>query len=274
MAFSLLEREVIDSFTAYRKDLEQTANKLEITNLPRNEQLAFWINLHNVALAEQIALNWPVREPENLALDGQRLHDAPFLNVAGVPLSLRDIRTRIVYPHWRDPRVLYGFWQGTIGGPSLQREAFNADNIDTLLGMGAREFVNSLRGVQRRGDTMLVSEIYVEAAPFYFTDFETGLRAHLNRFAHDEVKEILSRTTRSKASIRVPDIADLAGGMREPSTTPVTVNGRAALPVSPSIARLLQERAVKLREMGRARTGTVRVESSEDKAAKAAEEVR
>ena len=53
--FSFLDTEVIASFTEYRKDLENTANIVDIQALSRNEQLAYWINLHNVALVEQIA---------------------------------------------------------------------------------------------------------------------------------------------------------------------------------------------------------------------------
>ena len=264
LVFSLLEPDVIASFTAYRRDLEQTANRIDITALPRDEQLAYWINLHNVASAEQIAVHWPVREPDKILIDGEPLQASRFITVSGVQMSLRDIRTRIVYPHWRDPRVIYGFWRGTIGGPSLQREAFNAGNVSFLLNLSAAEFVNSLRGTQRRGDRMLVSSIYEEAARFYFPSFDTDLRAHLARFAGEDVAEILERTGQTDASIDIPDIADLAGGMREPSTTPVTINGQSAFRVSPSIARLLEERSTKLNEMGRDRTGTVRVFSNSE----------
>jgi hypothetical protein len=262
LAFSFLEADIIESFTAYRRDLEQTADQIEITALPRNEQLAYWINLHNVAVAEQIAIHWPVREPATILIDGQPLDTARFLTVNGVKLSPSDIRTRIVYPNWRSPNVIYGFWRGTIGGPSLQREAYNADNVSRLLIFGASEFINSLRGTQRRGDLLLTSEIYEEAAPYYFANFGDDLRAHLARYAERDVAQILERTDQVAATITVPDIADLAGGMREPSTTPVTINGRPGMRMTPSIARMLQERSTKLRELGRERIGTVRVELS------------
>ena len=53
--FSFLDSDVIASFTEYRKDLENTADIVDIQSLSRNEQLAYWINLHNVAMVEQIA---------------------------------------------------------------------------------------------------------------------------------------------------------------------------------------------------------------------------
>ncbi|MEM7781232.1 MAG: DUF547 domain-containing protein [Pseudomonadota bacterium] len=274
LVFSLLGRDVIESFRAYRHDLEGIASGLEITTLPRNEQLAFWINLHNVALAEQIALNWPVQEPSNLQIDGVPLQQARFIEIDGARLSLADIRTRIVYPNWRDPRVIYGFWRGTIGGPSLQREAYTAENVSELLQLGAWEFVNSLRGTQRRGGTLLVSSIYDEASPFYFAGGDEGLRAHLAEFAEDDVKDILGRTSRTQATIEVPVIADLAGGMREPHTTPVSINGQpVGFRVPPSVARMLQERNSKLMEMGRERLGTVRVRRSYEQSSQREAEV-
>ncbi len=275
MAFSLLEPDVIESFTKYRRDLEQIADRIDIPSLPRDEQLAYWTNLHNVAIAEQIAIHWPVREPRNIRIAGAALHSAQIITIDGVRMSPKDIRTRIVYPHWRDPRVIYGFWHGNIGGPSLQREAFEASNVSFLLDIGAVEFVNSLRGTQRRGDRLLVSNIYEEAAPFYFPDFAADLRAHLSQFSDEEVSEILAQTSQTTASISVPDIADLAGGMREPNTTPVTINGRASgFRVPPSVARLLTERATKLQEMGRERLGTVRVHRSPEAEARRGSQVQ
>lgn len=116
--FHYFDKDVIASFTEYRQDLERVAGTLDISGLPRDEQLAFWINLHNVALLEQIANEWPVREPHEITVGGVPLDDAKFINLRGIPVSLRDIRENIVFRHWKDPKVIYGFWRGQIGGRS------------------------------------------------------------------------------------------------------------------------------------------------------------
>ena len=219
--FSFLDADIIASFTEYRKDLENTANLVDIQSLSRNEQLAYWINLHNVALVEQIANAWPVRQPREIKLDGVPLDDARFITVEGIKLSPRDIREKIVYRHWKDPVVMYGFWRGEIGGPSLQKEAFNADNVARLLVRGAADFVNSLRGTQEGGGRLQVSEHYREAAPFFFPDFEKDLRAHLANYAEEPVVELLAKTDQTVASIREADIADLHGGSRPTRYQPV-----------------------------------------------------
>lgn len=144
--FRFFDKAVIDSFTEYRQDLERVADTVDISSLPRNEQLAFWLNLHNVALMEQIAQEWPVREPREITLGGVSLDDAKFITLRGIPASLRDIREQIVFRHWKNPKVIYGFWRGDIGGPALQPHAFTGANVSSLLDVAAADFVNSLRG--------------------------------------------------------------------------------------------------------------------------------
>ncbi|QUL37943.1 DUF547 domain-containing protein [Erythrobacter sp. JK5] len=258
--FSFLNPEIRSSFTEYRKDLESTASQIDIQALSRNEQLAYWINLHNVAMVEQIANAWPVRQPREIMVDGVPLDDAKFITVEGIALSPRDIREKIVYTHWKNPKVIYGFWRGDIGGPSIQREAFNAENVVRLLDRGAREFVNSLRGTEKAGDTLEVSTIYQESAPFFFPNFEADVRAHLAEFAEEEVRGILAATTATRASISEYDIADLAGGLREPTYQNIqSAEGvSASFRIPQSMARLLAQREEKFRKIIReGRTGTV-----------------
>lgn len=214
--FRFLDKNIVDSFTEYRKDLERVTDTLEISALPRNEQLAFWINLHNVAMLEQIALAWPVREPREIMLGGEPLDEARFITVKGVPVSLRDIRENIVFRHWKDPKVIYGFWRGEIGGPELQRHAFTGANVSSLLDVAALDYVNSLRGTQKRGEMLAVASLYAEVAPFYFPDFETDVRAHLTKYAEEPVTELIAGTSRVSASISETEIADLHGGARPP----------------------------------------------------------
>ncbi|MCP5383317.1 MAG: DUF547 domain-containing protein [Altererythrobacter sp.] len=215
VAFSMLTSEVVSNLTAYREELEELGGKIDIARLPRNEQLAYWFNLHNVAVIERIALAYPVGSPRDIKIGNTPLDQAKFIDVDGIKMSPRDIRTKIVYPNWDDPRVIYGFWHGEIGGPSLQKVAYNGSNAGILLSAATNEFVNSLRGVQKAGDTLLVSELYNEAGAFYFPDFENDLREHITKFANDDVKSILRKTSGVETGLQATDIADLSKGDRE-----------------------------------------------------------
>lgn len=264
--FRFFDDEVITSFAEYRRDLERVAATLDISTLPRNEQLAYWFNLHNLALMEQIAKEWPVRQPRDIKIDGVPLDEAKFITLRGIPVSLRDIREEIVFRHWKDPKVIYGFWRGEIGGPQLQSYAFTGANVGSLLDVASADFVNSLRGTQKRGDRLEVARLYAEVAPFYFPDFQTDLRAHLANYADEPVAGLLTKTGNIRAAISEPDIADLHGGARPPSYLTVesrpgnntdqltcsTLWGQAACDV-------LYARSLKLRNMKRRNQPTTRV---------------
>lgn len=218
IAFDVLEEKQRASLTEYRLDLQRIGSEIDLTALPRNEQLAFWINLHNVAVIEQLALGYPAMSPDKVVPQGfdQPLDEAKFITVAGVAMSPRDIRTRIVFPNWSDPRVIYGFFHGDIGGPSIAKKPYTGDNVASQLADNAKEFVNALRGVDKSGDVMKVSRLYDEAREFYFPDFNADLRAHLAQYAEEDVAAILASTSGVEASIYETDIADLSKGEREP----------------------------------------------------------
>jgi hypothetical protein len=209
-------------------------------------------------MLEQLSREWPLREPREVMVDGVPLDDLRFITVQGVSLSLRDIRENIVFAHWRDPKVIYGFWRGEIGGPALQPVAFSGQNVASLLDLSAEEFVNALRGTEKRGDTLHVSRLYAEVAPFYFPDFVPDLRAHLATYAEEEVGAILAETTGAEASISEPVIADLAGGSRGANYLAGSASGsRPGIP--PGVVDLLRQRGRKLEVMRRREQATGRV---------------
>ena len=269
VAFTFLEPEQVAALTAYKQDLERIGGEVGLSTLSRNEQLAFWINLHNVAVIEQIARAYPVKLPSRMEIGAERLplDEAKTITVGGVALSPKDIRTKIVYPNWQDPKVMYGFYRGEIGGPSIQREAFTGDNVAQLLAGSANEFVNSLRGTEQRGRVLHVSEIYAEAAPFYFPQLDRDLASHLGELASDDLKAKIAKTSRIEASIYDPSIADLAYGEEDPElllighvrtdnpfkTTPeiVVPEGRPHPGVPRNISRLAEERNEKIARMVR-----------------------
>ena len=226
----------------YQKDLEKLSMQIDITTLSRNDQLAYWFNLHNVTLINQIALNYPIKKPDTITpIEGsdETLHSAKILNVMGHALSLRDIREKIVYQHWKDPLVIYGFHHGNLGGPNIALNAYNRDNLETVLKFNARDFTNSLRGY-RDGK---LSSIYKETVPFLFPEGDDAIRIHLKDYLRPELFVELSSYDTIKWQKPIRDIADLAGGAVFPSRAGIVVtrNGKTTLlpPMSPSTMKLL-----------------------------------
>lgn len=237
--FSRLNDSYVQSLTEYRQDLERIATENDLTRFSRNEQLAFWLNLHNIAQIEQIAINYPVETPSKMTvrINGvkQPVDTAKFMTIRGVPLSLRDIRENIVFANWPDERVIYGFFRGNVGGPRLEKYAFKAPVIDQMLTTNAREFVNSLRGFNTTRRYRNISKIYEEVAPFYFKNFEADLERHLRRFANEKVREELSENKPFRVEPYETIVADLAGG------NPSALSGGNGTTVTADMQRMLRE---------------------------------
>jgi hypothetical protein len=189
---SAVDRAALDR---YIRQLTQTA----VNRLNRNEQKAFWINLYNALTVKVILEHYPVESIRDIDISPGLFSDGPWgkklVSVEGEEISLDDIEHRILRPIWKDPRVHYGVNCASIGCPNLQAEAFTAENTDELLDKGAREFVNSLRGVRIENGKLTVSSIYV----WFESDFggtDAGVIDHLKKYAHPDLRAQLEKIDR------------------------------------------------------------------------------
>ena len=241
VAFGFLDDNYRKVLTEYRESLQETANSLDITRMSRDEQLAFWLNLHNVTLIEQISKEYPEDVPSTalITVNGVEslIDDAKVINIRGHALSLRNIREDIVYPNWSDPKVIYGFFRGDIGSPRMMRLAFTANNLEYRLNGNANEFVNSLRGFHKGRKARKVSELYKEVARFYFPNWQTDIEAHLKVYAEGETLEDLAVDRPFETDKYETKVADLSGGRR--ASSGINLDGGSGL--APETARLLSE---------------------------------
>ena len=222
--FSKLTAEHVTILQEYQRELEDLNAAVDIASLSKKEQLAYWFNLHNVTVIMLIAENYPVAQPNKILIGNEKIpmHDAKVISVNGTKLSLRDIRENIVFPNWKDPKVMYGFFLGDIGSPTLQGQAFTGENTEKLLNQNADEFVNSLRSFTRGG----VSKVYKDAERFYFPNFEQDLRDHFQAYMWDDVLAELNETKALKINAYDYDIADMEGGRGPIVIGNVTIDGK------------------------------------------------
>ncbi|WP_417488138.1 DUF547 domain-containing protein [Maricaulis sp.] len=216
VVYHVLNDEYRDAITIMREDLEALPDQFGgMARLSRDEQLAYWFNLYNVTIIEQTMLNYPVHWINNMDAHGtnESVFDAKILTVEGQPLSLNDIRHGIVYANWDDPRVMYGFFNGSVGSPELRRSAYTGAGVWQELDRTAREFVNSLRGVEVNTRELRVSEMYDEARVL-FPDFDADLRTHLRQFANEETAEQIDIDRPISARVSDWQIADMINGSR------------------------------------------------------------
>lgn len=193
IVFETMSDEYAAAISEFAREMVEIGNRLDMTALPKKEQLAYWLNLHNALAINAIVENYPLSSPLKIkGVDGLGFHDTIMATIDGVPLSLRTIREDIVYRHWDDPMVIYGFFHGDIGSPSIQRSAYTADTLHSTLKFSGTEFASSLRGFEIYGGKPRISKLYQDAAPYFFPNFETDVRAHLGRLMTDEAKASLN----------------------------------------------------------------------------------
>ncbi len=269
--YSQMKTEFKELITGYREDIERVGSQLDIAKLSRNEQLAYWMNLHNVVMVEQLAMEYPVRQPSDLKIGKPRvlLHDAKIINIKGTALSLRDIREKIVYPNWKNPKVIYGFYLGDIGSPSIQNTAFNAKNISDVLDRSASEFVNSLRGFHvKSNNRQYISELYTDVAKFYFPNFDADVKQHLAKFMRDDVRSQMISNTSFRTDRYETIIADMTAGLGSfTSISQLETTSRNSISRTVSPTREFMQELIKKREslerQGLVGNGTVIIEDIE-----------
>lgn len=207
----LIDDERAAAISQYREELARLPEQVALSRLNRNEQLAYWLNLHNVIVVDELIRSYPVTR---LNRAGNAFHNDPVVTVDGVELSLNDIRFGIVQVNWPDPRIIYGFSSGAVGGPTLNDSAFDGRRIWTQLDRSAREYVNALRGVENDTTTLKVSELYFEHRAL-FEPWPSALRNHLYSFANGDVYAVLDGAVGEPEALTYDwYVADLTNGSR------------------------------------------------------------
>lgn len=157
---------------------------IRVERLSRREQFAFWVNLYNAKTIELILDHYPLSSIRKIksGLFSPGPWGLKNMKVAGVALTLDDVEHKILRGLWRDPRIHYAVNCASIGCPNLAREAYTGRNMNKLLEAGARNYINSPRGVKHSQGRITASKIY----KWFREDFggnEKGVLKHLRRYA-------------------------------------------------------------------------------------------
>lgn len=206
--------EKISLMTNIRKSLEQLPSNSPLKFFSKNEQLAYWLNLYNISLLEQLILIYPQKNLKPLTEKG-KLFDQKNLVVSDEKLSLNDIKQIVIYNFGYDPLLIYGFHQGYIASPDIRREPYTGKRVWKILERNADLFINSNRGTFSDGSTTFkVSKLY-EQNKMFFKDFDADLRDHLKKHLTRLYKSKLLAAKEIETDTTNWQIADLYGTERK-----------------------------------------------------------
>jgi hypothetical protein len=199
-----------------RDRLEKLPGATPLENFSRDEQLAYWINLYNITILDEIIGVYPEQNLKELLVGEDSILSRKTLEVAGVPLSLNDIQFTILKHNYENkPLVIYGLYQGIIGGPNIRKSAYSGKYVYGDLLDNAKEFINSNRGTESKNKRVFrVSSLY-ERNEVFFDDSGSDLTEHLLRYLDGDEYDELQVATEIKPDIDDWTITDLYGSYRD-----------------------------------------------------------
>ncbi len=208
-----------------QKSLEEVPTGAAMKYFNRDEQLAYWLNLYNVTVLNEIIKVYPKRNLKKLLVGKNSILSKKILNVAGIPLSLNDIQHTILKQNYdNDPLIMYGLYQGNIGGPNIRKRAYTGADVYRALTNNASEFINSNRGTYSQDEKVFrVSSLY-DRNRAYFPDFKSDLSTHLETFLDSYEKRELQSASTLKPNITDWTVTDLGGTYRDMGASFATNN--------------------------------------------------
>jgi hypothetical protein len=161
-----------------------------ISEYPRDEQFAYWVNLYNAATVQVILDNYPLESIRDIGLLGQGPWKDKILKVEGRKLSLDDIEHGILRPLWKDVRIHYAVNCASIGCPNLALKAYRASTLEAMLDDAARAYINHPRGFTKVKGRLVASNIF----EWYQSDWgkDADVLTHARKYANGDVAAMLS----------------------------------------------------------------------------------
>ena len=137
-------------------DLRSRLAAVDVAALPRNDQLAYWINLYNIGTVSTVVENYPVNSIRDISTDPiirLNVFKKPRVKVRGGQLSLNDIENDKIRAAFKDPRIHFAINCAAVSCPPIRPEPYVGSRVGEQLDDQARKFLNDpVRGVKIEPD--------------------------------------------------------------------------------------------------------------------------
>lgn len=161
-------------------DAAAKADVADFKGRPRDQRLAFLINLYNAATLRLVLDHYPIASVRKIgpAWDPNRAWKLPIVRVFGRTLTLNAVEHEMIRPLYEEPRVHFALVCAAKGCPPLRSEAYVGTRLDAQLDDQARVFLSqkAKNDASRAGETAYLSPIF----KWYIKDFGGSKRSVLN----------------------------------------------------------------------------------------------
>lgn len=177
ISYSAVEQQGQRFLDTYLSRLES----VPVSSLSRNDQLAYWLNTHNMLVMQ--AMTDPKARRDMKKARGTADAPGPMwtqkrITVQGVDLSLHDIQKNIIVANFADkPNAVFGLYQGTKGSPSFMGDGFNGATLDADLAEAGKAHLK--KNFKVKGSKAQIPAVMQWYAADLFDGDNDGLRMHL-----------------------------------------------------------------------------------------------
>jgi len=156
--------------------LQLLSENMPADGASREEKMTFWINAYNAFTIDLIARNYPTTSI--LKFDNGKTWDVKRIKLGGKKYSLNQIENEILRPQFKDARIHFAVNCAAQSCPPLYNHAFEPGQLDSLLDVRTRQFVNDKKYNALSAKSVKVSKIF----EWYAGDFG-NLIAFLNKYS-------------------------------------------------------------------------------------------
>lgn len=156
-------------WTESATSLKQWLGEISVVNLrdaEPDQQLAFWLNLYNAAVIDQVLDQYPIDSirPTFLGMANWiaflQFFQRKVVSVNQQPYSLNQIEHDTIRPQFQDPRVHFALVCAAIGCPLLRNQAYRPERVQQQLEDDAQRFINNPQKVRYEPPFLYCSKIF------------------------------------------------------------------------------------------------------------------
>jgi len=131
-------------------ELRRQMAQVDPQALPKNDQLAYWINLYNISVVNVVVENYPVASIRDISTDfiaHLNVFKKDYVQTKKGPISLNDVENDKIRESFKDSRIHFAINCAARSCPPIRTEPFTGEQISNQLDDQARLFLNGPNGV-------------------------------------------------------------------------------------------------------------------------------
>lgn len=146
---------------------------------PRDERLAFLVNLYNAATLRLILDHYPLESIRKIGpvWDPNKAWKLPIVAMFGRKATLNELEHELIRPVFKEPRVHFALVCAAKGCPPLRSEAYAADRLEAQLDDQAKVFLG--QRAKNRADAAARTAYLSPIFKWYMEDFGNSKAAVL-----------------------------------------------------------------------------------------------